>query len=84
MLINVIVGMSAAVLTSTCLIPQVVKGFVRKKVDDLSIAWLFVGGLGTFLWFIYGILITDLIIIFANIIASICYLIIGIQKRIYA
>ena len=77
------VGITASILTASGLVPQVIKGFSRKKVEDVSILFLLIGGVGTFLWFIYGILIFNKIIIFANSINATCYALLLLQKNIY-
>jgi len=77
------IGITASLLTASGLIPQVIKGFIRKSVEDVSILWLFISGFGTILWFICGVLISDKIIVFANAMNTTCYVIIVVQKRIY-
>jgi len=61
-----IIGFLAAVISSVSMMPQVIKVHVTKKTDDLSL-WAFaVLASGLFLWFIYGILIRELPVIFGN------------------
>ena len=78
-----VIGIAASILTASGLVTQVLKGFIRKKVDDVSIVFMIVGGTGTFLWFIYGILINNGVIIFANSINATCYALILLQKNLY-
>ncbi len=77
------VGLIASILTASGLVPQVVKGFIRKKVEDVSMLFIVIGGVGTFLWFVYGILIMNGVIIFANSINATCYALMFLQKGIY-
>lgn len=62
------VGILAAVLISIGYIPQIIKGFRTKKLDDLSLLFLLIIGTGIFLWLLYGLHIQDRIIIGANIV----------------
>jgi MtN3 and saliva related transmembrane protein len=62
-----IIGMMAAMLTSTGLIPQAYKGLKTKSLKDVSTGMLVVLIFGTFLWFIYGLYREDKIIVFANV-----------------
>lgn len=78
-----LVGIIASILTASGLVPQVIKGFIRKRVDDVSIIFMIVGGTGTFLWFVYGILISNGVIIFANSINATCYGLMLLQKSLY-
>jgi MtN3 and saliva related transmembrane protein len=72
-----IVGVVAAILTSFSYIPQVRKMWLRKSVSDISQIALFQVTLGCILWLIYGISLTDFVIIGANVV-SIFTLIIGL------
>ena len=45
------------------MIPQLIKSYKTKKVEDVSFWMLFIIMLGTALWIIYGILITSFPII---------------------
>lgn len=60
------VGILAAVLISIGYIPQIIKGFRTKKLDDLSLQFLLIIGAGIFLWLLYGLHIQDRILIGAN------------------
>ena len=59
-------GLIAAILTTTSLLPQLVKVWKTKSTKDISkgMFGLFCGGV--FLWFLYGIFVQDLPIIVAN------------------
>ncbi len=61
-----LVGIGASALTSTSLIPQLIKLIKEKKSKDVSILMLVILMFGLSSWVYYGILKDDLIIIFAN------------------
>lgn len=61
-----LIGIGASTLTSTSLIPQLVKLLKEKKSKDVSILMLVVLMLGLASWVYYGILKEDFIIIIAN------------------
>jgi MtN3 and saliva related transmembrane protein len=61
-----IIGIGAGILTSVSMLPQIIKTFKEKKVEDLSLVMILVlmSGIGCWIW--YGILREDLPIIFTN------------------
>ena len=61
-----LLGMVAAILTTSAFIPQAFKVIKSKNTSGLSLTMysMFVGGVG--LWFIYGFLIESLPMILAN------------------
>ncbi|HQU71130.1 MAG TPA: SemiSWEET transporter [Calditrichia bacterium] len=63
-----LIGFGAATLTTISFLPQVIKIWKSRQADDLSPLsfGIFCGGL--ILWLVYGIILQDLPIIFANII----------------
>lgn len=69
MLIDTMIGMIAAVLTTSSFIPQIFKAYKRKRLDDLSpyLMLLFIAGAS--MWLIYGIFKADAIIVAANVLA---------------
>jgi MtN3 and saliva related transmembrane protein len=62
-----VVGILAAALTSISFIPQLVKGYRTKRMDDVSTEMLLLLTLGLFLWLLYGIHIDDMIVIGSNV-----------------
>jgi MtN3 and saliva related transmembrane protein len=60
------IGFSAAVITTASFVPQLVKAYRTKSVEDFS--WIMLIGLsfGITLWLVYGIFRSDLAIILAN------------------
>jgi MtN3 and saliva related transmembrane protein len=72
-----IIGILAALLTSFSYVPQVRKMWRRRSAKDVSNVTIFQMGLGCILWLIYGISLTDFVIIGANVVALIT-LVIGV------
>ncbi|MDH7508945.1 MAG: SemiSWEET transporter [Methanomassiliicoccales archaeon] len=64
-----LLGLLAGFLTTMGFVPQIVKGFRTKKMEDVSSGMLLLLGIGMFLWMVYGILIDSLPVIFWNAIA---------------
>ncbi len=61
-----IVGIIAAVCTTSGFIPQIIRAMRTKKLDDVSPVMYMLLILGLSLWLSYGIHIEDMIIIVAN------------------
>ncbi|RLD28671.1 MAG: hypothetical protein DRI75_05855 [Bacteroidetes bacterium] len=61
-----IIGLVAAVLTTSAFLPQVYKTWKTKDVSALSMPMLLLFFSGIILWFIYGIYISSLSLIIAN------------------
>ena len=61
-----IVGIIAAVCTTSGFIPQIIKGIRTKRLDDVSPVMCILLIFGLSLWLSYGIHIEDMIIIVAN------------------
>ena len=77
-------GIIAGAVTSVGFIPQIVKGFRTKKMDDVSYWMPIVLAMGMTLWLIYGILQYDFAIIAANVFGIGCNSTIVIMKRFYS
>jgi MtN3 and saliva related transmembrane protein len=78
-----IIGIGASALTSTSLIPQLIKILKEKKSKDISIVMLAVLFAGLALWVWYGFVKDDLIIIISNAFALAVNLLIGILVIYY-
>ena len=78
-----ILGLTAALFTTTSLLPQAVKAIKTKKTGDLSLLTYFVLTTGVALWLIYGLIIKDIPVIAANGVALIFSLIILTLKIKY-
>ncbi len=61
-----IVGIIAAVCTTSGFIPQIMRGMRTKRLDDVSPVMYVLLIIGLSLWLSYGIHIEDMIIIVAN------------------
>lgn len=61
-----ITGLTAGILTSSSLVPQLVKTIKEKSAEDISLGMLIVLSLGVGTWVVYGALRDDLPIIVTN------------------
>ena len=61
-----IIGLAAAVCTTTANLPQLKKAWTTGQTDDISLKTLLLFGCGLVLWVVYGILKEDIVIILAN------------------
>jgi len=61
-------GIVAGLITASGFIPQIIKGYKTKKLDDLSYFLNGLISLGMCMWFVYGIQIKSLSVVVANII----------------
>ncbi len=59
-------GFVAAALTSLSYLPQVQKAFPRDSTGDLSLKMLVALFAGLALWIVYGLMVEDIVIVFAN------------------
>ena len=83
-ILSFIIGIAATILTRYSSIPQIIKGFKTKKMDDVSFWLIFYLTLGLFLYVVYGIIIDDSIIIWGNAIGVISNLILIFLKIKYS
>lgn len=83
-----IIGYLAGGLTTICMLPQLIKIiYTDSNGADLSVPTFVCLILGQILWIAYGILITDIRIIIANVISCVlasCTVIVVILKRFKA
>lgn len=75
-----IIGFSAAILTTFGFVPQFLKTVKTKQTAGLSLHMMIQMSLGLLLWFIYGLLRKDIVLIAAN---SVGFLIIFSTLVIY-
>ncbi len=75
-----VVGASAALLTSTGFLPQIVKGIQTRRLKDVSALMMTTWVLGTMLWFFYGWHLGDWIIMAANVFTCACGVLILAMK----
>lgn len=78
-----ILGLTAATLTTIAFIPQVIKTWKTKSADDLSLGMYSIFCTGAILWLIYGILIEDIPVIAANTVTLILVLTVLFFKLFY-
>lgn len=64
-----ILGFAAAILTTFCWLPQAVKTIRTKDTQSLSLITQSALASGIVLWLVYGLLIGDKPLIFANVIS---------------
>ncbi len=75
-----IIGLVAALMTTSAFVPQVYKTWKSKSAHSLSLTMYIVLFIGIILWLIYGIHINSLAIIIANSITSVLALLLIIFK----
>ncbi|MRI01876.1 hypothetical protein GH721_15140 [Kriegella sp. EG-1] len=61
-----ILGLVAAIVTTSCFIPQVYKISKEKSTKDISLVMYLIMALGLSLWLVYGIAIKSAPVILAN------------------
>jgi MtN3 and saliva related transmembrane protein len=77
------IGFVAGILTSIASIPQVIKTLKSRHVRDISVWQPLLLAFGVGLWMVYGILISDLPLILANITPLICNIVLTGMKIRY-
>ena len=65
-----LVGIIAAILTTSSFVPQVYKTWKSKNVDGISLTMFLALFIGILFWLVYGILIGSFSIILANIVSG--------------
>ncbi len=76
------IGYSAGLLTTLSFLPQVVRAYRTRSCRDLSWPWLVVFILGLGLWLLYGVILTNWPMIFANIITlTFCFALVWMKLR---
>jgi|TARA_B110000238_G_scaffold7321_1_gene7433 MtN3 and saliva related transmembrane protein len=71
-----IIGLIAAVLTTSSFMPQVYKIWKLKSSNGVSLSMYLFMFTGVVMWFFYGILIESIAVISANLVAGVLQLII--------
>ncbi len=79
-----LIGIGAGILTSVSMLPQLIKTFKEKKVEDLSIVMILVLMSGIACWICYGILRNDAPIIYTNCFSFLLNVILLILRFKYA
>ena len=78
-----IIGLMAATLTTIAYIPQAIKIIKTRHTKDLSLLMYIVLTTGIILWLVYGVMLSSLPIILANIVTVILTSIILVLKIRY-
>ena len=76
-------GLIAGAITSLGFIPQIVKGYRTKKLDDISFFMPLVLAIGMTMWLIYGFLQNAIAVIFANAFGISCCISLICMKKVY-
>ena len=61
-----VLGLIAAFCTTVSYLPQAIKTIKTKQTKDLSLGMYLILTIGVLLWLVYGFLVKDIPIIFAN------------------
>ena len=61
-----LIGLVAAICTTTSFLPQVIKTLKSKKTEDISLLMYAILTMGLFLWLVYGFILSDVPLILAN------------------
>jgi len=79
-----ILGLVAGAVTSIGFIPQLIRAYRTKKLDDVSYYMPTILSIGMFLWLIYGVFSNALPIIVANAFGMSCCVLLMMMKKIYS
>jgi len=79
-----VLGIAAAVITWFGFVPQIVKGYKTKKLDDLAYGMMILLSVGMSLWLIYGVHLHDPIIIGANVLGVASSILLLVMKWKYS
>jgi|LJSS01.1.fsa_nt_gb MtN3 and saliva related transmembrane protein len=69
MILDTVIGIIAATLTTSSFIPQLIRAYRSKRIEDVSPYLMLLFSSGALLWLLYGMYRNDAIIITANIFA---------------
>ncbi|MFH1276378.1 MAG: SemiSWEET family transporter [Candidatus Woesearchaeota archaeon] len=78
-----ITGYLAGIIIAISLTPQVIQAWKTKSTKDISLPWTITLLIGLLLYFVYGIGIMEMPIIFANFIETTLVILLIIAKLIY-
>lgn len=79
-----IFGLVAGAITVSGFLPQIIKGYKTKSLNDLSYLLSTLIGVGMFMWIIYGIVFGSLSIIVANVVGVTLNLTLLLMKYNYS
>ena len=78
-----VIGILAGILILSGWVPQIVKGYKTKKLEDVSSYLMILIFLGAVLWLIYGMALDDVYIIGVNVAAMFLTMIVLAMKLKY-
>ena len=78
-----VIGTIAGILILSGWVPQIIKGYKSKKLDDVSAYLMILIFAGAVLWLIYGIALDDVYIMGVNIAAMVLTMIVLSMKLKY-
>lgn len=84
MILDTLIGIIAATLTTSSFVPQLIKAYRSKRLDDISPYLMLLFSTGALLWLLYGMYRNDHVIIIANILALILNLTLLYMRVMYA
>ena len=79
-----LLGFAAGAVTSVGFIPQLIRGYRTKKLQDISFWMPFVLASGMLLWLLYGFFRSDIAIIVANSFGITCNILLLTMKKWYS
>lgn len=74
MTVETAIGLLAATLTTVAYIPQVVRAWRTRSTHDISLPMFLLMALGLAMWLAYGLLISDVPLIAANLVTLVLVL----------
>ena len=77
-------GLVAGAVTSMGFIPQLIRGYRTKELDDVSYFMPSILAIGMSLWFLYGFFVQQFPIIVANAFGIGCCIVLLAMKKIYS
>ncbi|HTP65684.1 MAG TPA: SemiSWEET transporter [Geobacteraceae bacterium] len=77
------IGLLAGALTSTAAIPQLIKSYRRRHMEDISAWQLVLVYAGLILWLVYGVILHDRPLVIANSFTLLCYTLLIVMKIAY-
>ena len=78
-----LIGIAAGILVLSGWIPQIVKGYRTKRMNDVSVYLMIIYFAGAFLWFVYGLALDDIYIIGTNLIIALLTMLVLFMKLKY-
>ncbi len=84
MILDILIGIIAATLTTSSFVPQLIKAYRSKRLDDISPYLMLLFSTGALLWLLYGMYRNDHVIIISNILALILNLTLLYMRVRYA